>query len=295
MKSKETDKMKKIIFPLGIVALFMLAGLISCGVSSGMEGPELGDRALFDKAQEYIKDEDFKAAVLILSTFENNFPNSIYYKQVRLMKADALFAQEIRSGFIEAEAEYKAYMTLYPTSDDLDYIQKQIALCHWNRRRSEKKDPTEVRRAIEEFNIFLKKYPSSKYAPEVKTALEEAKNHIADNEEYIGDFYLNIKKFKAAEKRFVATLEYRFGQEKRYEIYLKLFQALAAQNKLDESLALYEKLTKEKADSGLNSPLFAEIDQILEKLKKDVAIQKLLEKDKKPEEPEKKPDIPTTE
>lgn len=289
MKTKENDTMKKMIVHLSVAVLFMIAGLVSCGLPSGSEGPELGDRALFDKAQEYIKDEDYKAAILILTTFENNFPNSIYYKQVRLMKADALFSQDIRSGFIEAEAEYKAYMTLYPTSDDLDYVQKQIALCRWNRRRSEKKDSSEVHRAIEEFNIFLRKYPNSKYSSEVKKSLEEAKNHVADNEEYIADFYLNIDKFKAAENRYTAALEYRAGQEKRYEIYLKLFQALAGQKKLDESLALYEKLTKEKTDSGLNSPLLAEIDQILEKLKKDVALQQLLDKNKKPEENDKKP------
>lgn len=288
MKTEGTDKMKKINLPACIVTLFLLAGLIACSVSSGMESPDIGDRALLDKAKEYIADEDYKAAIMVLTTFENNYPNSIYYKQVRLMKADALFAQEIRSGFIEAEAEYKAYMTLYPTSDDLDYVQKQIAYCHWNRRRSVKKDPSEVHRAIEEMNIFLKKYPSSKYAPEVKTTLDDARNFIADNEEYIGDFYFNIKKYLAAENRYSAALENRIGQEKRFDLYLKLFQSLAGQIKLDEALTLYDKFSKEKADSNIKSPLFTQIDTIMEKLKKDAALQKLLEKNKKPAEKENK-------
>jgi len=283
--------MRKGLYPVAVMTAISLACLISCGTSKGMEGPELGDRALYDKAQEYIKDEDFKAAVMVLNTIENNFPNSIYYKQARLMKADALFYEDLRSAFIEAEAEYKAYITLYPTSDDLDYVQKQIALCRWSRRRSIKVDPSEVVRAIEEFNIFLKKYPTSKYLADVKTALNDAYNHMAEHEEYVGDYYMKVKKFHAAEKRYSSAFEYCRSQEQKYQLYLKLFTSLEMQDKIEESQALYDKILKEKADTGADSPVIKEIQGRLENLRKKVAAQPKLQKDAKTDLPEKKANI----
>jgi len=283
--------MKKSLYPIIVLTALSLSCLISCGTSKGMEGPELGDRALYDKAQEYIKDEDFKAAVMVLNTIENNFPNSIYYKQARLLKADALFAEGLRSSFIEAEAEYKAYITLYPTSDDLDYVQKQIALCRWNRHKSIKVDPSEVIRGIEEFNIFFKKYPSSKYVADVKAALNDANNHMAEHEEYVGDYYMKVNKFHAAEKRYAPALEYCRGQEKKYQLYLKLFTSLEMQDKIEESQALYDKLLKEKTDTGTDSPVISEIQRRLENLRKKVAGQPKPPANVKTDLPEKKTDI----
>lgn len=272
MKIKRKLNMKKTLLPLIVLSVFSLSWLVSCGMSKGMEGVELGDRALYDKAMEYIKDEDYKAAVMVLNTFENNFPNSIYYKQARLLKADALFTEKLRSSFIEAEAEYKAYMTLYPTSDDLDYVQKQIALCRWNRHRSIKVDPSEVLRAIEEFNIFLKKYPSSKYIPDVTTALAEANDHMADHHEYVGDYYFKIERFHAAEKRYTSALEYAKAQDKKDRLNLKLFLSLEQQDKVEDSQALYDKLLKEKTDGAVvSSAVLNEIQTKLDALRKKVA------------------------
>ena len=73
---------------------------------------------------------------------------------------------------------------------------------------------------------------------------------------------------------------------------MKLFTSLEMQDKLEESQALYDKILKEKTDTGVDSPVIKEIQGRLENLRKKIA-----EKPKPPvkaekDSPEKKADIP---
>jgi outer membrane protein assembly factor BamD len=262
-----------------LTSMILLLVLSACGSSAGEEGPELGDRGLYNKGLEYMKEEDYKAAVKVFSTLENNFPNSIFYQQARLGKADSMFLQGYRSVFIEAEAEYKAYLTLYPTANNLDYVQKQIALCHWNRKRSYKNDQTETIKAIEEFEYFLKKYPDSKYLEEVQKYLTEASNHLAKHEAYVGSFYFKIQGVKGAVARYDKAFKYSKDQNDRFEFYQDLLEGLIEYNEADEVRKYYNALLNEVESTG-------KTPEYLNDIKKDVE-EFLKEQPKKTESAEK--------
>ncbi|MBN2135325.1 MAG: outer membrane protein assembly factor BamD [Acidobacteria bacterium] len=237
--------MKRINAAIIITSIIMLITMISCGTQAGQEGPELGDKALFNAGLKYMEDEDWVDAISVFNTFETNFPNSVYYKQVRLKRADAMFSRNMRSVFIEAEAEYKAYITLYPTAENLDYVQKQIALCHWKRIRSIKNDQGETRRTLQELDIFLKKYPNSKYMDEVKEIYSEARNQLGRHEAYIADFYFSTNKVTAAKGRIEKALELVDSPEYRYSFLGLYLDILNAEGNGDEVRAAITKIEAE--------------------------------------------------
>ncbi len=246
---------------LSVLAVIILA---ACGGPAGDEGAELGDRGLYNIALKYIEEEEYKAAINVLNTIETNFPNSVIYKDARLKRALSLFLQKTRPALIEAEAEYKAYITLYPTDANLDYVQKQIGLCHWMRKRSYKNDPTEVKKAIVEFEYFMKKYPDSKYREEVSNYLTEAKNYMAEHHSYVADFYLEIEKYKAAQKRYEQAVEMAQGTENLAKYNIKYLKTIIPQRKKE----LVEKVStffiSKREELGSNSEVYLEYKKLMD-------------------------------
>ena len=178
-----------------------------------------------------------------------------------------MFARNLRSSLIEAEAEYKAYTTLFPTSSDLDYVQKQIAFSFFKRKRDYKNDQTETKKAIEEFELFFRKFPKSKYTDEARKKYNEAKEHLAKHDEYIGDFYLQVDKPFAAERRYKKALKISVDHEARFSYYYKLLKTLIEQNKDKEISETVLKIEEENTKYGKRSAEYSMIKELLKNYK----------------------------
>lgn len=249
------------------LVIILILSFYACGGPDGDEGPELGDRALYQTGLKYVEDKEYAAAIKVFNTFEANFPNSVYYKKIRLKRADAMFERNLRSSLVEAEAEYKAYVTLFPTSSDLDYVQMQIALTFFKRKRDYKNDQTETKRAIEEFELFFRKYPKSKHTDEARKKYDKVKEHLAKHDSYIGDFYLQVDKPLAAEKRFEKALKISLDPVTRFSYYNKLLKALIGQNKDKKISETILKIEEENTKYGKRSEEYSKIKELLKSYK----------------------------
>ena len=123
--------------------------------------------------------------------------------QADLKIADAQFADE---KYIEAAASYENFRKLHPTHEQAPYALYRLGLCYYREISGIDTEQTPVRNAVTVFEDFLRQYPTSEYAGDVRAKLEECRTKQLQHEVYVGKFYFRTGKHGAAIKRLEEAL-----------------------------------------------------------------------------------------
>lgn len=164
------------------------------------------DKEIFQMGLEEFDKENYQKARMYFNRIESYFPQSSYIQQARLLRADSYFNEGRIASYIEAQAEYQTFLNLYPTADNLDYVQFQIAMCHHKQVRSPDRDISSTLKAFKEFKTFLEKYPNSKHIVEAEKKFQEVSDSLAEHEFQVGFFYFRRKRYLSAIDRFNFSL-----------------------------------------------------------------------------------------
>ena len=111
--------------------------------------------------------------------------------------ADAQFESK---NYIEAAASYESFSKFHPNSERVPYALYRLGLCNFNQVTGYDTDQTPVKNAINMFESFLKQYPSSEFADDVRQKLADCITQQVRYEIYIGRFYLRFGKYQASIK-----------------------------------------------------------------------------------------------
>jgi len=230
-----------------LLFLFLLFFLFSCG---GKEAEKkilenFTDRELYRLGKEKFKEKKYDEARAYFTRLESYFPESPYLKEVRLLIADTHFYQGGIRGYIEALAEYKSYLELYPTSPKADYAQFQLAMCYYKQMPEPTKDITNARKAYAEFKKFLENYKESPLYPKAKKRFQEVSDCLAKHEFAVGKFYYRWKNYRAAVNRFKWSLKHYPDSLLGGELYYYLGKALYALKNREEAAVYFRKLLAE--------------------------------------------------
>src|SRR6201993_5026665 len=116
-----------------VIVLAALAGLLSsCGIRrKKYENPiskdtQQPDKVLFDKAINDIEHSRYEIARLTLNTLINTYDQSEYLAKAKLALADSWYREGGTSGLAQAEAEYKDFITFFPTMEEAAESQKKV-------------------------------------------------------------------------------------------------------------------------------------------------------------------------
>ncbi len=189
-----------------IMICISLAFLLSCAGAKNNLGANFTDEELFTRGLKEFNDKNYQRARMYFNRIETYFPQSSYIQRARLLRADSHFKQDSYSGYIEAQAEYQTFLNLYPTADNLDYVQFQIAMCSYKQVGKPDRDNTATEKAYAEFKTFLERYPNSELMDEAKECFQDVSDRLAQHEFQIGHFYFKLKRYQAAIKRFNYSL-----------------------------------------------------------------------------------------
>ncbi len=140
------------------------------------------DKTLFDKAVNDIEKSRYEVARLTLQTLINTYPDSEYLAKAKLAIADAWYRQGGTSALAQAEAEYKDFITFFPTMPEASEAQLKVAMIHYNQMEKADRDHTHARRAEDEFKQLLIQFPDSPFKEEAKQRLREVQEVIAEHE-----------------------------------------------------------------------------------------------------------------
>tara|TARA_B100000686_G_scaffold345853_1_gene431202 strand:+ start:695 stop:1537 length:843 start_codon:yes stop_codon:yes gene_type:complete len=95
----------------------------------------------------------------------------------------------------------------YPASPNLDYAHYLIAISYYEQILSEEKDIEPLLKSKEKIEFFLKEYPDTDYAIDLKYKLELVINQLAAKEMSIARYYIQNEKWIAAINRLKTVVD----------------------------------------------------------------------------------------
>ncbi len=75
-------------------------------------------------------------------------------------------------------------------------------MCWYNRIALVDKDQTPAGKAVEQFQRLINRFPGDHYSIKAEEKVKKCIDSLAGHEEYVAEFYLKGKHYKAALKRF---------------------------------------------------------------------------------------------
>jgi outer membrane protein assembly factor BamD len=160
------------------------------------------DKILYEKATHEIARGHYDVGRLTLQTLINTYPDSEFLAKAKLSIADSYYQEGGVSGYTQAEAEYKDFITFFPTAPEAPEAQYRVGMSHFRLMAKADRDRTEAKLAEAELKEFLLRYPDSPLMPRVKARLREAQEVLGEGEYRIAYLYYLRGANLAAQSRF---------------------------------------------------------------------------------------------
>jgi outer membrane protein assembly factor BamD len=150
---------------------------------------------------------DFGGAIEQYDKVSLRFPFSDYATQAELERIYALYRTFEPDKALSAADRF---LREHPRHPAVDYVQYLKGLINFSRDDSAldilpvddtKSDVTSQRRAFDDFQVLLQKYPSSRYAGDAWQRMVYIRNRLAEHELHVVDFYVRRGAYMAAAKR----------------------------------------------------------------------------------------------
>ena len=209
------------------------------------------DKILYEKGLKDLEKGRFEVARLTFQTLLNTYPDSDYKEKAKLAIADSFFKQGGTSGLIQAEAEYKDFMTFFPTSDDSDDAQMRIAMTHYKQMEKPDRDRTQALAAQREFRSMIEQFPDSPLRDEAVQHLREVQEVLAEGDLRVARHYMILKRYEASISR-TGTILKDYPDFSRQDMALFIMgEALERKKKIVEAGYYYGKVVRDHPLSDL--------------------------------------------
>ena len=203
------------------------------------------DKILFEKATNEITHGRYDVGRLTLQTLINTYPDSEYLAKAKLAIADSYYDQGGVSGLTQSEAEYKDFITFFPTAPEAPEAQYRVGMAHFRLMSKADRDQTEARLADAELKEFLFKYPESPLTVRVKSRLREAQEVLGEGEFETANFYQMRGAYRAARGRYREIVEKYPNFSRGDEALYGLAQTLERLKTPKEAIPYYSRLVRD--------------------------------------------------
>ena len=258
-------------FLVGLVLAAVIA-LGGCGrdpydnpIANNSQQP---DKILFDKSIRDIEKHHYELARLTLQTLINTYPDSEYIAKAKLAIADSWYREGTSHALAQAEAEYKDFITFFPTMQEASESQMKVCQIHYEQMQKAGRDNTHALRADSECRQMLMQFPNSVFVEDTDQLLRDIQEVVAEAEYRVGAFYTQKGSYRAGANRLRTLTDH-------YPLFSKSDDALwllgstydnMGQQFQSDSVHAYTKLVRdyplspyvEEAKTklaGLNSPI----------------------------------------
>ena len=177
------------------------------------------DKELFDKAMIAMKKGRFDVSRLDLQTMLNTYPESEYRMRAKLAVGDSWFKEGGSAALLQAEAEYKDFITFFPNAPEAAEAQMKVGDIYYQQMEKPDRDYINAENAEREYRNMINQYPDSTLVPRAKQKLRDVQEVLAERETSIGLYYQSRENFNAAIARLQTVVD-------TFPLYSKSDQAL---------------------------------------------------------------------
>ena len=188
-----------------IIIIFFFFILSSCSKNKEVSENIIQTDSLQDEMVKAYNDgaEALKKGDVVFATKKFNeaemlFPQSEWAPRAALMSAYAYWTSQYYSS---ASDELKRFIKIYPNNENLDYAYYLLAMCYYDSIENEKKDLKPLLESKKNFQIVIKKFPSTDYSLDAEYKLLLIEDYLAAKELYIARHYMKKQKWIAAINR----------------------------------------------------------------------------------------------
>src|SRR5271157_478036 len=248
--SKNGSKRLPFLFWVAVLGGVFLPGCLfhrhrRADLATAVNAGDQPDKILYDKATNEIAHGRYDVGRLTLQTLINTYPDSEYLAKAKLAIADSYYNEGGISGLTQCEAEYKDFITFFPTAPEAPQAQFRIGMAHYRMMAKADRDQDEARLAEVEFKEFLVKYPDNPLTVRVKARLRETQEVLAQGELLTANFYQMRGAYRAARGRYQEIVEkypnFSGGDQALYG----LGQTLERLTKTKEAVPYYSRVVRD--------------------------------------------------
>lgn len=229
-----------------LAAALLLVALAACSSRGEVDIATLAsssDQIIWDAGKQAFDKKQWDAARQHFKRIVDGFPQSQHGPDARIGLADSYFLEGGAANYILAIADYRDFLTLYPSHPRSDYAQFMLAESHFRQRNGPDRDQTETERALVEFQRVLELYPNSGYAETTRSRIVECRQSLARAEFLAGYFY---QKTRQACRSAMIRYQYLLDEYPDYsgldEVLFRMSQCLVAMARPLEALPQLARL-----------------------------------------------------
>ena len=184
-----------------ILGLILTLSLNGCALYDRFFGKseEKSPEELMSQGMNHFEKGDYQTAAENFQTLKDRYPYDKSVVLAELKIADSLYYQS------EYEAAFDAYdefERLHPRDKNIPYVIYQKGMSNFSQVKGPDRDQAPTRKAKEEFERLVKRFPKDAYANNARKNLRECLINLAEHEIYVGHFYFKMGKYRAAMNRF---------------------------------------------------------------------------------------------
>ena len=190
-----------------ISSLLLILLLVSCSKKE----PEINIPADQDKSFEIYKEAveamnrgDYFYASKKFSEAEPILPKIEFSAKASLMSSYCLY---LINFYPEATANLERFINQYPADKNVAYAHYLIAIVLYAQILDEKKDINPLIQSKEKIEFFLKNFPDTEYALDLKFKMDLINNQLAAKEMYVAKYYIATQKWIPAINRLKIIVE----------------------------------------------------------------------------------------
>ena len=165
------------------------------------------DKELYDKAMLALKKSRFDVARLDLQTMLNTYPESEYRMRAKLAVGDSWFKEGGTAALVQAEAEYKDFITFFPNAPEAAEAQMKVADIYYQQMEKPDRDYTNAQRSEQEYRNMINQFPDSTLVPRAKQKLRDVQEVLGERETEIGLYYETRDNYSAAIARLETVVD----------------------------------------------------------------------------------------
>ncbi|RMF58640.1 MAG: outer membrane protein assembly factor BamD [Bacteroidetes bacterium] len=255
--------------PWSLLLIVLLAGCSGTG-RIRYETP----KEAFEKGMAAYEAGKYDEAILYLQGAFDFGRTHEYAADAQLYLARAHFANK---DYLLAASEYNRFVQIYRSDPRVPDAEFERAMTYYMRSPSFELDQTDTETAIEQFQLFLNRYPNHPKVPEAEARIRELREKLARKQYEAGRLYERRELFEAAARSYEAAFD-RFpdtswaddalvGAMRAYLAYSDQSIPSRQRERLLPALEHYERLVQLFPDSPLLKEAEALYEQITARLK----------------------------
>ena len=258
-----------------LIILFLIFPLFSCSKDKVIYEPSKKVDAflLYKEGMESFKKNDYFYANKKFSEAEINFEVVELAAKSAIMSSYALYGINF---YTESLENLERYLNKYPADQNVMYAHYLIAIIYFEQISDEKKDIEPLLLAGKQIDFFIKKYPNSDYAIDLKFKKGLIQNQLASKELYVARFYVSTQKWIPAINRLKIIVD-------KYNQTVFIEEALHRLVEIHYYLGLTNEAKKYASILGYNYNSSQWFEQSYKVLNKNYKIKKINNKKSKKE------------